>query len=115
MAHRHRVRHDARISTLICIECGERCDNQARRWVAYLAGETFPKRKLHELNDLYVGKKEAARILGVNRNSVIVLKGCPEPKYRAGRTLWLKSDIEAWRDQRVREDVGRGRWKRKKT
>lgn len=83
--------------------------------VAYLAGKTFPKRKLHELNGLYIGKKEAAKILGLYHHSVTVLKGCPEPAYRAGRILWLKSDIEAWRDQRVRADVGTGRWKRKKT
>lgn len=81
---------------------------------AHLAGETVPPRKLHELNGLYVGKRDAAKILGISHHSVAVLKGCPEPSYRAGRTLWLKSDIEAWRDQRVRDDIGRGHWKRKK-
>lgn len=81
---------------------------------AHLAGEKFPKRKLHELNGKYIGVKEAAKIIGVAHHSTRLLKGMPEPKYRGGRALWLKTDIEAWRDQRIRDDVGRGRWKRKK-
>ena len=81
---------------------------------AHLAGEKFPKRKLHELNGKYIGVKEAAKIIGVAHHSTKRLKGMPEPKYRGGRSLWLKTDIEAWRDQRIRDDVGTGRWKRKK-
>jgi predicted DNA-binding transcriptional regulator AlpA len=90
--------------------------NDRRLWLrsdieAYIEGEPVPEREPNELGHLYVTAGEAKKILGLT-SSVAQLSGCPAPKYSGSHFLWLRSEIEAWRDERVRGGAGRGKWKR---
>jgi hypothetical protein len=67
---------------------------------AFFSKKPFPKRTLNELRGLYVNRNEAAAILGVQPGSVKKLKGRPEPVFEGMNRLWLRAEIEEFRDQR---------------
>lgn len=80
---------------------------------AFVSEQPFPKRKPNELRGFYVNRNEAAAILGVTPNSMNKIKGRPEPVFNGMTRLWLRSEIEQFRDWRNQNLTPRGRPKRK--
>lgn len=79
----------------------------------FLKGKTPPARTRNELAGIYVTRPGAAKILGVASVTLEGMKGRPDPVARVGtKRLWLRSEIEAFRDERKRQNVGRGRFPR---
>lgn len=77
---------------------------------AYLAGQEVPERTENELGDLYVNVEQVAEIVGVSPSSIDRLRNIPAPVFR-GRSarLWRRSDIEAFKKERERAGVRRGK------
>lgn len=77
---------------------------------AYVAGEPFPERTENELGHLYVNRQQVAAMLGVRSDSINKLRNMPEPVFKAqADRLWRRSDIEAFKKERERLGVRRGR------
>lgn len=77
---------------------------------AYLAGEEVPERTENELGDLYVNTRQAAAIIGVRMEGFHHLRKLPEPVFKGhADRLWRRSDIEAFKNERERLGVRRGR------
>jgi predicted DNA-binding transcriptional regulator AlpA len=77
---------------------------------AYLAEQKVPERTENEFGHLYVNTREAAAIIGVRMEGFHHLRNLPDPVFRGhADRLWRRSDIEAFKKERERFGVRRGR------
>lgn len=70
---------------------------------AYFKSKPFPRREHNELRGTYISRHDAATMAGLTSQSFHKTSDRPPPVAQiGGRNIWLRSEVEAWVEERER-------------